>query len=129
VIGKSLPTVAVCFVLGLASIILKPALAVAALACTLGAICMGILLSSLFCLLIILFPDVDDPTQKGFRALMGMLGFLISLAPGVGVFIGVYALTKSTAAAAATSALLNFGIAALLSTIAGHLYRDFNPSE
>ena len=129
VIGKCLPTVLVSVLLGVALLILRPGAWLDAIAGVMAASCFGIALSALYCLLIVLFPDVDDPTQRGFRGLMTLLGLIITMAPGVLSFAGIFLLSKSVAAAAATSGIINFALAGVLASVAGNLYRDFNPSE
>jgi hypothetical protein len=103
----------------------------------------GLLVFPTFALLIyaatflttILFPDIDDPTQRGFRSLMQLLGIAIVGAPGLGIFIGLLALERVTGikvhpvAAAIPAGLLNLAIVGILSVIAGRLYAAYNPSE
>lgn len=77
----------------------------------------------------VLFPDFEDPTQRGFRGLMTLIGLLIGLFPIVAVY-GLFAIAKWPlwiAALPATAAGL--GVSLACSLLAGRLYADFNPSE
>lgn len=89
----------------------------------------AIMLSAVYAMTFVLFPDVDDPTQRGFRGLIQMLGILICSAPPVGLFVGLVALDIPYPLAAVPVAGLNLVIAFAASVVAGHFYASFNPSE
>jgi len=76
-----------------------------------------------------MFPDIDDPTQRGFRGLMGLLALVVTVGPGVGLFILIFALSKSVVMAALAAAVVNLGLAAVCAAVSGRYYADFNPSE
>jgi hypothetical protein len=80
-------------------------------------------------LIVVLFPDFDDPTQRSFRGLMQLLGMLIVMAPTVGLFVGLMLLKLSPIIPAMISAVLNVGILIFATVLAGRYYADFNPSE
>lgn len=80
-------------------------------------------------LIVVLFPDFDDPTQKSFRGLMQLLGMLVVLAPTMGLFVGLMVLKLSPIIPALISAVLNVGILVLSTILAGKYYADFNPTE
>jgi hypothetical protein len=80
-------------------------------------------------LVTVLFPDIDDATQRNFRGLMTMLGCVIAASPmlatvGVLNYYGINGLIIAIPAVA-----LNVGVAVGVSAIAGGLYAGFNPSE
>ena len=50
---------------------------------------LAIMLSSAVLVVTLLFPDIKDPTQRGFRGLMQLLGIAVATAPGLSVFIGM----------------------------------------
>jgi hypothetical protein len=84
---------------------------------------------ALVCVIVLLFPEIEDVSQRGFRGLMMMFGLLITGAPGALVFAGVTAFSKSTIWGAMPGALVNLAVAFGLTAIGGALYASFNPSE
>ncbi len=86
------------------------------------------LLSAIF-LIVVLFPDFDDPTQRQFRGIMQLIALVAVMIPTGLLFAGLIALGISPIVPAAISALVNIGATVLLTTIAGRFYADFNPSE
>lgn len=88
------------------------------------------LLSGVVLLVVVLFPDVEDPTQRMFRGLMLMLGVAICAVPGIAVMLaGTIALKLSPIVVGIPVVAINLGITLALSTVAGGLYANFNPSE
>lgn len=79
-------------------------------------------------LMTVLFPDYDDPTQRGFRGLMTMLALATTGGPCLGVFILCKAFMPVPLAAVITAAVAA-AIASGLLLLAGRFYADFNPSE
>lgn len=101
-------------------------------ACLASAILMpslALVLSALFAVLALLFPDMEDPTQRGFRSLVTMLGLAVVAGPGLLVYIGLVVVGFSPALAAAPVAAVNLGLALLGARIGGDLYAGFNPSD
>jgi hypothetical protein len=94
-----------------------------------GIPCLAILFSSMIFFVTMLFPDVEDPSQRQFRALMTLLGFAITLFLPAGAFIGIIVLGSPVLLAALVGGIFALGIALLLSTITGGLYANFNPNE
>jgi len=88
-----------------------------------------VMLSAVYALTFVLFPDVDDPTQRGFRGLIQMLGLAICSTPPIALFVGLAALGIPHPLAALPVAGMNLLIAGAASVIAGHFYASFNPSE
>lgn len=88
-----------------------------------------LLTASLSFLVIVLFPDVEDPTQRGFRGMIMMLGLLMVAIPATGLIVGAVALNIPLSPVALVGAGINFGLSLVLATIAGGLFADFNPSE
>jgi hypothetical protein len=79
-------------------------------------------------LMMVLFPDVDDPAQRAFRNLMMLLGIAILVGPGALVFI-VLSVAAGPLVAALPVAGLNLALAVAVATVAGSLYAGYNPSE
>ncbi len=90
--------------------------------------CALTLVSAIF-LVVVLFPDFEDPTQRSFRGIMQLIALVIVLAPTGGLFAAMLAFGLSPVIPALISAVINLGLTALLASIAGRFYADFNPSE
>ncbi len=88
----------------------------------------SVLMASAIFIVIILFPDVDDPTQRSFRGLMTLLGLVILCSPGIGAFV-VLSIFVHPAISAIVWAGVNLGITVVVSIVGGGLYGGFNPSE
>lgn len=121
------PTVMVLLGAGVATAV-NPGLWPYALASIIAMPTLGVLMASAIFLVIILFPDVDDPTQRSFRGLMTLLGLVILCSPGIGIFalLGIFV---HPAVAAVFWAAANLGITVVVSMVGGGLYGQFNPSE
>ena len=114
------------FVVGL---IYKPSLWQFHLAGVITAPSMALALVSAVFLTVVLFPDFDDPTQRSFRGIMQLIALLVVMMPTTLIFVGLALLNLSPLVPAVISVLANIAITALLTTIAGRFYADFNPSE
>lgn len=77
----------------------------------------------------LLFPEIEDPTQRGFRGIMQLLGMAIVLLPGVVAFALLYLWTKTPIWGALLASGLNISFVFGLSVLAGNLYVDYNPSD
>lgn len=86
------------------------------------------LVSAIF-LVVVLFPDFEDVTQRSFRGIMQLIALASILVPTAGLFVGLLYLGWSPIIPALISAGINLGLTALLTTIGGRFYADFNPSE
>ena len=129
VVAKALPASMVSWVSSLIAIVLRPAIWQEALA---GAILMpflATLICLVTCLTTILFPDFEDPSQRGFRGLMNFVGVVAANAPGILAFIGLIALDMGAIPAALVAVGIKIGMGALIASVAGSQYAQFNPSE
>lgn len=113
----------------LAALIARPSLWESSLAGLILFPAIALLLSAAFCAITVLFPDVEDPTQRMFRSLMTMLGLILFCGPSAALFAGLMLLKVPPIWAAIPTALLNFGVAWVAASISGALYASFNPSE
>ena len=86
------------------------------------------LVSAIF-LIVVLFPDFDDPTQRSFRGIMQLIAMAVIMAPTAIAFIGFGVLHWSPIIPALICLGINLGVTLVLTTIAGRFYADFNPSE
>jgi hypothetical protein len=77
-----------------------------------------------------LFPDYDDPTQRGLAMLFMLLCILVCSTPGFAVYFLLGYLAHTPLIVAAIPAAVVFvAITAGLATIAGTIYAGYNPSE
>ena len=86
------------------------------------------LVSAIF-LIVVLFPDFDDPTQRTFRGLMQLIALVVIMVPTGLVFGGLAYLGWSPVISACLCLAINISVTAILSAVAGRFYADFNPSE
>lgn len=87
------------------------------------------LLSACVFLVTMLFPDVDDPSQRGIRGIMTMLSIAVCcLFPALAV-IGLFALGAAPALATAAGGIIAIAIGLGLAVASAQLYENFNPSE
>ena len=115
---------------GLVGVAMAPAVWPQALAGALLLPSLAILLTAVVLLVVVIFPDVEDPTQRMFRGLMTLLGLAICVSPGASLFLGgVAGLGLSPLLAAPVAFGVNLGIAVGLSVLSGGLYANYNPSE
>ncbi|HVL39549.1 MAG TPA: putative ABC exporter domain-containing protein [Fimbriimonadaceae bacterium] len=129
VASKAMAGIVANWLAALVVVILKPAMWHVCLAAALMVPSLALLLSAVVFLVIVLFPDIDDPTQRGFRGLMMMLGVAIAASPGIVLFAGIW-LWALAAPLAALPALVYFlAMAILVSIVAGRFYLTYNPSE
>lgn len=128
VVGKAGQTLLFLVPYSLGALILKPSIWLDALMAVPLLFSVALVMSSSALLVTILFPDVDDPTQRGFRGLMQMLGTALTLFLGVAVFLLILIFQKSPLGGL-ISIPINLGMVALLTYVAGTLYATFNPSE
>lgn len=81
-------------------------------------------------LTLMLFPDYEDPTQRGLSGLVMLLAIALSVAPGVGLLILLLVVFHANLLVASIPPfLLSLGITAGMATISGALYMRFNPNE
>ncbi|MBN9503450.1 MAG: hypothetical protein BGO01_04125 [Armatimonadetes bacterium 55-13] len=129
IMAKALLAIIISWVCSILMVVAKPALWQFALATMIAMPFLSVLLCGVTCLMTILFPDYDDPTQRGFRGLMNLVGIVASCSPGVVIFILLTAIHLSPIISALIVSLVNMGVIALVSMIAGNQYAQFNPSE
>jgi len=129
VAAKAAPTAVISTLAGIGAMLLNRQLWMAGLAGILMAPTLSLVLAAVSLLVMVLFPDVDDAAQRGFRGLMMLLGIAIAAAPGVGVAIAMVIFHVNPLVMAIPFVLINFAVAAGISAISGGLYSSYNPSE
>lgn len=91
--------------------------------------CLSLALSSVSLLLVLLLPDVEDPTQRGFRGLATMLGMIAVSGPPVVIFALLIAIKVPVALAALPTAVVFIAVTWLCAHLAGTTYENFNPAD
>jgi hypothetical protein len=129
VVPKAVPTTLICGLACLGVVAVDPRLWDIALGGIFMAPSLSIVLTSVALLVTVLFPDVEDATQRSFRGLMMMLGCAIAASPMLAL-VGVLVYFKVNGLVVALPAVaLNLAVAMGVSTLAGGLYAGYNPSE
>lgn len=129
VIAKSLFGILFAWMGSFLFLALKPMLWKTVLAALIWSPATSLMVSSIVYLFSLLFPDIEDPTQRGFRQLMVFVGIIVGFAPSLGVFILLSFLKTGMVVAAIPAALLALGVTVAATILSGGLYRSFNPSE
>ncbi|MBL8059671.1 MAG: hypothetical protein JNK63_03020 [Chthonomonas sp.] len=130
VLGKALPGILTSIIIALGSLffmskewdhLMSGALLGVGVA-TVISVCIG--------LATVLFPDIEDPSQRGLRGLVQLLVFVIFAVPPIGIYLSLlFAAKWPPVAAAAPSFGVGIGLAIVGANIAGHLFASFNPNE
>ena len=127
--SKGIVSMAVSVLPFLVGFIYRPALWQYHISGILGAPLASLALVGVTFLIVVLFPDFDDPTQRSFRGIMQLLGMLIVLLPTIGIYALATVLHVNMIVPALVSGVINIGILVLTSTLAGRFYADFNPTD
>jgi hypothetical protein len=131
--AKALPSVISLLVASTVCVILKPALWPFCLASLVGLPFVAVLCRSIIFLVTLIFPDLDDPTLRGFRGLMILLGLGVALIPVVAIAAAIAFLAQASilapVMAAGAAAVMAIGVSIIVCLISGNLYAGFNPSE
>jgi hypothetical protein len=112
----------------LITVAVKPELWQWALGAALVMPSLSVLLSGVFFLASVLFPDMDDPTQRGFRGLITMIALIVFCGPAGLLFVAL-ATFVPVWLAALPAAAMNLGMALVAAHAGGRLYLSYNPSE
>lgn len=110
-------------------LIFKFELASFALASMILAPCLSILMSSAVFLVTMLFPDIEDVTQRQFRGLVTLLALAVLGTPPLLAFAGLFALKLWPALCATVAGLVCLGVSLAVAAASGSLYASYNPSE
>lgn len=129
VVSKSFFSIAVSLVPYIIGLIYKPQFWMYHLSGIIAAPMLSMAIVGVIFLVVVLFPDFDDPTQRSFRGLMQLIGMVIVMAPTFGIFIGFGMIKQSLLIPAVISVGMNTLFLFLTATFAGRFYADFNPSE
>ncbi len=129
VLAKSIPPTLVAWLCSLIALFIRPSVWESVLAGIIALPFLAVVICSVTCLTTLLFPDFEDPSQRGFRGMMNFVGVVVACFPGVLVFGGLATIGITPILAAVVTAGLNLGIAAFVASISGNQYAQFNPSE
>jgi hypothetical protein len=86
-------------------------------------------LCSTLLLVMVLFPEVEDRSGRGFRGLVQLFGLAVFVSPGIAIFVGFSLLVNQPIVSALFGAVVNIAIFVGTSMLAGTLYSNFNPNE
>ena len=129
VIGKSVGPLLIAFLIVIVNIIVNPSAWQLWGTALIGLPSIALLVVGVQFLVILLFPDVDDPTQRTFRGMMQFLGSVFAVAPSLIVFALLAYLGLPIVLAALLGAAINVGILTLLNSFSAIRYAGFNPSD
>ena len=114
---------------GIVGVVMAPAVWAHALAGTILLPSLALLITAVVLLVVVIFPDIEDPTQRAFRGLMMLLGLALCVTPGGGLFVVAVWNGLSPLLAAPVALAINLAIAIGLSALSGGLYANYNPNE
>lgn len=129
VVSKSMLGILASWISAVVVFVVRPELWQFALGAMLATPAVSVVISSATFLLTLMFPDVDDPSQRGLRGLLQFVAIIVLLFPGVALAIGGFLLHLPPLLVAVPVAAANLGIAVIVSALAGTLYAGYNPSE
>lgn len=129
IVSKSILGIVVCALGAAVAVILRPMLWPHALASLLAMPGFSVMLSACVFLITMLFPDMDDASQRNLRGLMIMLSIAIAGLFPMLAFAGVTALGTPPYVGGLVAGTLSLGIAFGLNVLSGRLYESFNPAD
>lgn len=130
ILGKALPMMVAYVAVFLGLIPVAPKLVQYSLGGLVFCVPMVLATTALVAMVLLFFPDVDDPTQNGIRGLVNLLGILAISLPTAGIYALLLFFFKWPGPLAALpSALMALGISWGLAYFSGKRYEHFNPKE
>lgn len=129
IIAHSLVPILISLLAALTLLLARPSAYEFALAGAIGLPSIAVVVTAVQLAVLLLFPDMDDPTQRSFRALIQMLGSVLALTPAMlGVipllFLGAWPPFIAMFAVAA-----NVVVVYIVAKIAESLYIRHNPAD
>jgi hypothetical protein len=112
------------------TLVLQPSLYQRVLAADLFLLPFAFVISGSVLIFFLLFPDIEDASQRSIRELLTMVAMAAALAPGL-VFGGavLWLVHGAWIPAAVMAGIVNCGVSALALLLASQLYATYNPSE
>jgi len=127
--SKSLIGVLAAWTGALVSLCIKPSLWPFVLASMVAVIGFSFMLSAAVFFATMLFPDIEDPSQRSLRGILMMVCIVVCGAFPALLVIGLMALKLFPVVATSAGALLAFGIGLALSAVSSRMYDNFNPTD
>jgi hypothetical protein len=129
ILASSMAPIAISLLASLTLLAAKPAAYDIALAGAIGLPGVAITVVAVQLAVLLMFPDMDDPTQRSFRALVQMLGSMLALTPALIAAVSMLLLKVWPPIVAVFTLAANLVVAYLLARAAEALYIRYNPSD
>ncbi len=129
VLATAAPCIVVSLTASVVATLVLPAIWQHAFAAIIFGPSIAILICSAMCLITLLFPEIDDVAQRGFRGIITLLGVAVLGTPGLAVLIVAIVGANQPLLGAIPGALINLAMSAGVMIAASGLYAGFNPSE
>jgi len=121
---------------GIIALCLRPSLLNHVLAAFVAMPFFALVIYAAVALITVMFPDIDDASQRGFRGMMQLLGLAIVCAPSLLLYSGLRVAEQNLhlnglppLVCGLITVPLNVAIAFGLTVLTGQLYSTYNPSE
>ena len=89
----------------------------------------GVMLMTVSLAVTMLFPDVDDPTQRGLRGIMQLLGIVMATAVPAGLIVAGYIFKLSPLIAVIPAVIVMAAISFGCTILSGSMYASYSPTE
>jgi hypothetical protein len=129
VVSKVVPVAGSILPAGLVALCLRPSIWTYAVSGMIGAPFLALEIISTVLVVTLAFPDIEDPSQRGFRQMMILLAVFIASLPGLGIFAALILTRISWIVLVVVFSLINLAVSAAISAFGGSLYAAYNPSE
>lgn len=130
ILAKSLLGTILCWVGSILTVALNPSLFSFVLAGVVMAPFASLLLSAVICFFTVLFPDLDDASQRQFRGMLSMVGIIIVGFFPASAFVLLFALAHAPLLLAGlVASVIALALTLLIAGGSGLMYATFNPSE
>lgn len=127
--SKSLIGVLAAWTGAIVSLCIKPSLWPFVLASIVGVIGFSFLLSAAVFFTTMLFPDIEDPSQRSLRGILMMVCIVVCAAFPTLLVVGLLALKLFPLIATGAGTVLAFGIGLALAALSARMYDNFNPTD
>ena len=129
ILAKTIPTSLLTIVISVGAIVYRLSLWDDALAAILTLPLFGVMLMTVSLAVTMLFPDVDDPTQRGLRGIMQLLGIVMATAVPAGLIVAGYIFKLSPLIAVIPAVIVMAAISFGCTILSGSMYASYSPTE
>lgn len=129
ILASSMAPITISLLASLTLLIAKPVAYDLALAGAIGLPGVALTVVAVQLVVLLMFPDMDDPTQRSFRALVQMLGSMLALTPALIAAVSLLALKAWPPIVAAFTLIANLVVTYLLARASEALYIRYNPAD